>query len=276
MRWTILTVVLAAVVAGCGGGESASLTRAEWAKRADAACKRAGDAIVKRGWAEDLRALQTVSSDAVTDVRKAITEIRRLPVPESATVYVRPFVAGLGDLDAALEDLIRASTAMDTGDLKAIATRVGATLASLQSSARGAGLRWCVQHGEHRSLHDGIRAPLAAEELARIDRRFPRLTSSSPRALRRFWEELLDVQMELARIDPPSWAGDEMDAYKAAVHAYALRADEFRDRAAAGISRPGPRFIRASAAVGRTHNRLTKALGAAPVGVVEAVPDESA
>jgi hypothetical protein len=276
MRWTMLIVVLAAVVAGCGGGESASLTHAEWAKRADAACKRAGTAIVKRGWAEDLRALQTVSSDAATDVRRAIAEIRRLPVPETAAARVRPFVADLGNVDALLDNLIRASTATDKGDLQAIATHVGGTLSALGPSAREAGLHWCLQHGEHRMLQDGIRAPLAADELARIDSSFPRLKNSSPRALRRLWGDLHNVSRELARIDPPSWARDEMEAYKAAVDQYAFRAFVFQERVAAGQTRPGPHFVRASAAVGRTHNRLTKALGAAPVGVADAVPDESA
>jgi hypothetical protein len=272
----MLAIVLAAVAAGCGGGESASLPQAEWAKRAEAACKRAGSAIVKRGWAEDLRALQTVSSDAATDVRRAIAEIRRLPVPDGSSVRVRPFLDGLRELDPVLEDLIRASTAMDKGDLQAIATRVGLTLSTLQSAARGAGLRWCVQHGEHRLLQDGIRAPLAADELARIDQTFPRLTHSSPRALRRLQDALLDVKVDLAIIDPPSWARDEMDAYKAAVDEYDFRAFVFEERLAAGLSRPGPRFIRASTAVARTHHRLTDALRAAPVGTAEAVPDESA
>ena len=175
----MLAIVLVVGAAGCGGGES--LTHAEWAQRADAACKRAGNAIVKRGWAEDLRALQTVSSDAATDVRTAIAEIQRLPVPDGSTARVRPFLAGLRELAPMLDDLIRASTAVDKGDLQAIATHVGLTLSTLRSSARGAGLRRCVQHGEHRLLQDAIRAPLAADELARIDRGFPTLGHFTPR-----------------------------------------------------------------------------------------------
>jgi len=274
MRWTVLTVVLALLVAGCGGGESASLTHGEWAKRADAACKRAGTPIAERGRPDDLRALQTISSDAVADVRKAIAEIRRLPPPAGAGVRVRPFIAGLGDLEPVLDDLVRASTAMDLGDLSAIATRMGGALSALESSARGAGLRWCVQNGEHRSLPDGIRAPLVAEELARIDRRFPRLTSSSPRSLRRLADGLSGVQAKLARLKPPAWVDGEMDAYRAAVAEYASLADGLADRTAGG--RLPSRFVRATTAVARTHNRLTRALGAASVGVAEAVPDESA
>lgn len=278
MRWTVLTLVLAAVVAGCGGGGSDSLTHAPWVDRADAACKRAGQAIVKRGWADDLRSLQTLSSDAVSDVREAITAIRRLPRPPDAANRVRPFLATVGDLDRVFDDLLRATTAMDTVDLRRIGGRLGGKLAAVEVSARGAGLRWCVQHDEGRWVPDGIRAPLLAEELARIDRTFPRLTNSSPRSLRRLADELSDVQAELARLDPPARADREMAAYVAAIAEYSSVADESADRAAAGRlpSKLGPRFVRASTAVGRTHNRLMRKLDAAPVGAAEAVPDEVA
>jgi len=272
----VLTVVLAAVVAGCGGGGSDSLTHAQWVDRADAACKRAGEAIVKRAWADDLRSLQTLSSDAVSDVRRAMTEIRRLPRPPGSANRVQPFMATVGDLDRVFDDLLRATTAMDTVDLRRIAGRLGAKLSAVEVSARGAGLRWCAQHDEGRWVPDGIRAPLLAEELARLDRTFPRLTHSSPSALRRLADELSAVQAELARLDAPAWADGEMAAFVAAIAEYSSVADDFADRAVAGRSRPGPRFVRASAAVGRTHNRLTRALGAASVGVAEAVPDEEA
>ena len=135
-----------------------------------------------------------------------------------------------------------------------------------------------MQHDEGRWVPDGIRAPLLAEELARIDRTFPRLTNSSPRSLRRLADELSDVQAELARLDPPARADREMAAYVAAIAEYSSVADESADRAAAGRlpSKLGPRFVRASTAVGRTHNRLMRKLDAAPVGAAEAVPDEVA
>jgi hypothetical protein len=278
VRWTVLTLILVALVPGCGGGESGSLTHAEWSQRADAACKRAANAIVKRGWAGDLHVLQSVSSDTAADVHKATAEIRRLPAP--ATARVRPFIAGLGDLERVLDDLVRASTAMDTGDLEAIATRVGGTLSGLESSAHGAGLRWCLQHDERKWLPDGIRAPVIAEQLVRIDRSFPRRTYNSPRSLRRLADALSGMHAQLVRLDPPAWVVGEMAAYEAAVAEYASVVDTFADEVAAGRfanpSKLKARFIGANDAVERAHNRLTRKLGAAPVGVADAVPDESA
>jgi hypothetical protein len=267
----MLTVVLAAVVAGCGGGESASLTHAHWASRADAACKRAGQAIVKRGWAGDLRALQTVSADAAADVRKAIAEIRRLPSPPGAAARVRPFIATLGELEPLLDDLVRASTAMDTVDLRRIATHLRGKLSSLESSGRGAGLRWCMQHDEPQWVPDGIRAPLVAEELARIDRMMPaRVDVTSAKALRRLSAALSDQAAALALLDPPLAAQSTMTAYEWAVRDYASIAA----RAAAG--RLQRRAATAAVHMKRLRKRLMRELRAAPVGVADAVPGESA
>jgi hypothetical protein len=275
VRWTVLTVVLAAVVAGCGGGESASLTHAQWANRADGACKRAGQAIVERGWAGDLRALQTVAADAVADVRKAISEIRRLPSPPGAAARVRPFIATLGDLEPLLDDLVRASTAMDTADLRWIATHLRGKLSSLESSGRGAGLRWCMQHDEPRWVPDGIRAPLVAEGLAQIDRTMPaRVDGTSVKAYRRLSAALSDQAAALALLDPPLWAQSAMTAYEWAVRDYASIAA----RAAAGglERRTAARAATAAIRMKRLRKRLMRELRAAPVGVAEAVPDESA
>ena len=189
---------------------------------------------------------------------------------------VRPFLAGLSELDPVLEDLIRASTAVDKGDLQAIATRVGLTLSTLRSSARGAGLRWCVQHGEHRLMQDGIRAPLAADELARIDRTLPQAHALQPARAAPAAGRAAATCRWSSRSSIPR-AGPVTRWTRTRPRSPSTTSASSYSRSGRRPGSPGPHHGSSgrAPAVARTHHRLTQALGAAPVGVADAVPDES-
>lgn len=264
-----------AVLAGCGGGEKkASVTEAEWLKRADAACERATDAIVKRGAPIDVRTLQTVGPDAAEDIRAAITEIRKLPVPPAAKQRVQLFVSDLEPLDPMLDDLVRGSTAMDLKGLAWAATRLEGKLAVLVASARRTGLRRCLQHGIPHVAIESIRAPVSAEQIARLDLQFSKRVDAATAkpgtipSVRRTVTALAKLEKALATVRAPGWAHDELAAYRSSVQDFREGLAELLGRLRAG--RPTPRgWLRrvtkdAPARVQLMHRRLAREIGAAP------------
>ena len=101
---------LAAIVAGCGGGESTAsepLTKAEFIKAADAICEKADEAqeaelaayVKKNPKAEANKAEQTklVAIAGLPPVRTEIEELAELGVPEEAEAL-------LGEMEKALEE----------------------------------------------------------------------------------------------------------------------------------------------------------------------------
>jgi hypothetical protein len=104
VRRIALIAAALAVLSGCGGeAKKDTFTAGEWAARAEAACKRATDAIAERGWPRDLEELRSLASDAADDARAAIDEIDRLPVPADRADEVHAFVTGLRDLEPKID-----------------------------------------------------------------------------------------------------------------------------------------------------------------------------
>ena len=184
-----------------------------------------------------------------SDVRKAIAEIRRLPGAGERRSRAAVPRRRSATSTRVLDDLIRASTAdghgRPAGDRHA---RSASSCPRSRSSARGAGLRWCVQHGEGRMVQDGIRAPLPPTSWRGSIEAFPRLTHSSPRSLRRLADGLRDVHGG-ARAPRSPRAGPVRDG-RVQGRGRRVRVSRVyvsQDRAAAGLSqarttfRPGER-----------------------------------
>jgi hypothetical protein len=234
-----------AVLSGCGGeSKKDTFTAGEWAARADAACKRATDAIAGRGWPQDLEQLRSLASDAATDARAAIDEIDRLPVPADRADDVRAFVAGLRDLEPQIDDVIRAVTAMDLSGLQWAAGMLGGELPQLRSAAADAGLRTCLRGKQLHRVRDAIRAPVAAEQLAQIDFQ---LSRSNLRALG-------DAAEHTAGILGPSWVEEDIFDYTDAVEKLAAAPPSNPARLRARLGR-----------LNRLENRIQRRIRAIPI-----------
>jgi hypothetical protein len=269
-----IALIAVLLLAGCGGGDKKPLTAAQWAARADAACGRAADAIAKRGWARDLGELRTRASDAVDDVHAAMAEIRRLPIPAAAANRIRPFVAGLDGLEPVLGDVLRSTTATDLEDLQWTATKLRGRLSTLESTAAGAGLRSCLQDDQLYYAVDGIRAPLVAEQLARVTLRMAERSKTIARLrgdakLRAIVDTFAEGANSVDALDPPSWVARDVRSYAYALHDLAEVTREAReswvdrDR---GLSRPARATIVASVRrVNRLSHRVGRRIGAAPI-----------
>jgi len=204
VRRIALIAATLAVLSGCGGeAKKDTFTAGEWAARAEAACKRATDAIAERGWPRDLEELRSLASDAADDARAAIDEIDRLPVPADRADEVHAFVTGLRDLEPKIDDVIRAATAMDLSGLQWAAGILGGDLPTLQSAAGDAGLRTCLRRNQLHRVRDAIRAPVAAEQLTQVDLR---LSHASRRAIG-------DAAELAAGILGPSWVEEDIWDY---------------------------------------------------------------
>lgn len=271
----VLALLALVLVAGCGG-EKKSLTAAQWAARADAACARATDAIAKRGWAGDLHELQPRASDAVDDVHAATAEIRRLPIPDKSANRIRPFVAGLDGLEPVLDDVLRTTAATDLKDLQWTATKLRGRLSTLASTAAGAGLRSCLQDDQLYYAVDGIRAPLVAEQLARATIRMAERSKRIARLrgdpkLRAIVDTFGEGANAVDAVDPPTWVEIDVHAYADALHDLAEATREGRERwlqHGRGSAMPPSSQAELKAAgerVNRLNHRVMRRIGAVPI-----------
>lgn len=254
MRGVALIGTLAVIGAGCGGEAQQPATAPGWAKSADAACQRAREAITRRGWAVDLKELQTIGPRATDDVRAAIDAIQGLRGAPGGP-DARLFLTGLREVEPMLDDVARASTAMDAHDLPTSATRLSPKLVSVGAAAHRAGLERC-SHGAMLAagvVADAIRAPVFAEQLARANRAWLR---SAGRENRATVAQIDAYETALDRLDPPRWVRSGWLKYRQGIR-------HLREVAERGGS---PReFMRAARAADRQFFRFTRRLGARPV-----------
>jgi hypothetical protein len=226
-------ILLALVLAGCGGGgkdsdaaeERAALTK--WTQAADADCKKANRAIAKRGFPVSLVDLDRLTVRAIADVQGATKAIRARKPPAGSAEKVKPFVESLRGLDAAMKKLSAATEDFRTAKVDRFLPEFGGTLQRVASAAKKLGLRECASHDENIFVPDAIRAPVFAQQLADLDRKLTRrtkrmdTTASTPAQAARNMRALAGIADTYARrledLKPPFWARKESDRYVSAL-----------------------------------------------------------
>src|SRR4051794_15555552 len=85
MRLTaVVLAVLVAVLAGCGGSSSKSLSKSEYVARADAICKVVDDKNKAIGSPQSTAEVKSAADQLVPVMRDAMTKLRALPAPPDA------------------------------------------------------------------------------------------------------------------------------------------------------------------------------------------------
>jgi vacuolar-type H+-ATPase subunit I/STV1 len=291
MRWAgmkALTAVLllTASLAGCGGssGPSAHEKRAaldRWTRTADAACKKANDAIADRGWPVNLVDLDRLTVRAIADVQAATKTIRSQKAPAGSEDKVRPFVKSLEELDGAMETLSTATEKFKIARLEKFLPKLGGALQEVESTSKELGLRECAAHQEHVFLPDAIRAPVFAQQLADLDRKLTKRTkrlnagsASTPEEAARSLRELSDIADTYARrlddLQPPYWARRQSDDYVTVLRTLGRVLDKGAKALAsppispAEASRYERELARAGKAERKGIKKLLKSIGAIP------------
>ena len=137
-------VVLAVVVAGCGGG-SGRLSKAEYAKRADAICTKYNAKIRALGRPTAISGLPAYVDKALPLARKGDEELRALKPPKDEEQTTNEW---LDQNDSVVGSMERLRDAAKKGDRAGIQTALNEASSANQTAnrlARRLGLRVCAQ-----------------------------------------------------------------------------------------------------------------------------------
>lgn len=288
--WCMVLAIAGA--AGCGGDSEPTAAekraaKARWVQHVDAACRKAGGAIAGRGWPRNLIDLDRLVVRGIDDAQAAIKTIAAEPLPTGGGPKPGEFVTELKALEQELSKLSEASEGLEPPALVQAADALKPRLATIEKRAEEAGLSDCLSHDERFFVPDAVRAPVFAEQLARLDRRLLRrikdvelAAADTPAefavAFRRY-SRIIDSAIDgIGRLDPPQWAASQTGAYQDALRDLQAVCQEFtaillRDKGKppAAIDRAEyvkvqAKLNKASRAEGRTRRKMLRALGAAP------------
>ncbi len=292
-RWW-LTAAALATVAACGGdpeptAEEGKAAKAKWVQSADAACRKANEAIADRGWPADLVDLDRLVVRGIEDARAAIAAIKEIEIPDGAGPKPGAFVDELEALEPELDKLSAASEDLEPAPLVKAAEALKPRLADAQQRAEEAGLNDCLTHDERFFIPDAVRAPVFAEQLAKLDRSlFRRIEhvdfaqASTPgefaQAFTRY-SEIIDTAVEgIDTLDPPQWAADQTAAYQVALRDLQSVTQKFTAMLVADKGKPAHELDRAkyartqkeldgaAGAEQKTRRKMLRAVGARPTG----------
>ncbi len=110
-------LVLALVVAGCGGGGGKRLSRSEYASKADAICRKANEQTRLLKQPSNLAELAKGFDKALPILENATSKLRKLKPPESAQATVDRWLA---QSDALKRDLEQIRDRAKANDLKGV------------------------------------------------------------------------------------------------------------------------------------------------------------
>ena len=299
-RIAVTVVFTAALAAGCGGdpeptAAEVKAAKSKWVQRVDAACRKANDAISDRGWPVDLVDLDRLVVRGIDDAQAAIKTISAEKIPEGAGPKPGAFMKELKALGSELDGLSEASEDLEPGPLVKAAEALKPRLASVEKSAEEAGLSDCMSHDERFFVPDAVRAPVFAEQLARLDKRLLRrienvdfASADSPGefavAFRNYAELIDDAVDGIDRLDPPQWAADQVGNYQIALRdlqsvSQKLNAMLVADKDKSPYEVDRGKYVRAdrqlrkaARAEIKTRRKMLKAVGAGPT----LIPDQEA
>lgn len=293
-RFAVMVVVATALVSACGGDpeptpEERKAAKTRWTQRVDAACRKANDAIAERGWPADLIDLDRLVVRGIEDARTAIREIAALPRPEGAGPKPGEFVDELKALEPELAELSEASEDLEPAALVKSAEALKPRLATAEKVAEEAGVSDCLSHDERFFIPDAVRAPVFAEQLAKLDRSLLRrirridfAEASTPGEFAqafRGYSEVIDTAVEgIDALDPPQWAADQTANYQVALRDLQSVTQKFtallvQDKDKAPYELDRSKYVRtqkelnvAARVEGKTRRKMLRAVGASPTG----------
>jgi hypothetical protein len=143
VRFIVPAVAAGLVTAGCGADEG--VTRAEWARDADAICAKYDRRFRSLRMADELPALVRVLERAIELLESERAELNRLEAPEGDEPEIGTM---LGHLDKAVAAGRRAQVAARRGDVQAATIAVGesdSAAAQAQHIARDLGADTCAK-----------------------------------------------------------------------------------------------------------------------------------
>ena len=297
-RWTTVSALALAGLAGCGGDseptpEEAKAAKSRWIQRVDAACTKANDAIAERGWPVNLVDLDRLVVRGIDDAQAAIKSIGGLRIPEGAGPRPGEFVKELKALEPELTKLSEASEDLEPADLVKAAEALKPRLATIEKSAKAAGLSDCMSHDERFFIPDAVRAPVFAQQLNNLDRKLLRrikdvdfASANTPGEFAvafRKYSELIDAAVDgIDKLDPPQWAADQVGDYQIALRDLQSVSQKFtamlvedKDKPAYQVDRAKyvrtqRQLNRTARAEGKTRRKMLRAVGAGPT----VIPDD--
>ena len=144
MRRIVLAVVVAGLAAGCGGG-SGRLSKAEYAKRADAICTKYNAKLKALARPTSISGLPAYVDRALPLARKGDEELRALRPPKDEEKTAKEW---LDQNDSVVGSMERLRDAAQKGDRAGIQTALNEASSANRTAnrlARSLGLRVCAQ-----------------------------------------------------------------------------------------------------------------------------------
>ena len=306
-RFAVSVVAATALFGACGGdseptAEERKAAKTRWTQRADAACRKANEAIAERGWPTDLVDLDRLVVRGIDDAQAAIREITALKIPEGAGPKPGAFVSELKAIEPELTKLSEASEDLEPAALVKAAEALKPRLATAEKAAEEAGVSDCLTHDERFFIPDAVRAPVFAEQLDKLDRSLLRriqkidfADASTPgefaQAFSRY-SEVIDTALKgIDALDPPQWAAQQTANYADALRDLQSETQTFtallvQDKGKAPYELDRSKYVRAQKDLNvaanaeiKTRRKMLRAVGAGPTDRLpeqdEAVEPES-
>ena len=137
-------LVLSLAAAGCGGGGSKTLSKAEYASELNQICEGYNAKIKEIGRPANPAELATKGPKLLREFEKAISKAEKLKAPDELEADAAAFVASAKELDGAISALLDAAKKNDRGKIAPLVAKADAVAARGDALGRKLGAPACA------------------------------------------------------------------------------------------------------------------------------------